>query len=159
MLKTPSEPDPVRILLVDDSQDMCSCLRSLVSASFGGLRCEVVAEAPTGLAGIYAAGSERPDLVILDGEMPVMDGLAALPHILEAAPWARVVFHSANTAEFEALGLGAVAFVRKGDVEMLGQVLERLAEDVFAHPGASREGRSRILAGCCGVLAGGLATG
>jgi len=134
MTAAPRRPDPVRVLLVDDSAEMRAGLRALLAARADLARCEVVGEAPTGLAAIRAAGSARPDLVILDGEMPVMGGLAALPHILAAAPRAKVVFHSDYSAEIEALGLGAVAFVRKGDVGRLSEVLQRLAGELT--PGA-----------------------
>src|SRR5579871_2627361 len=66
---------PIRILIVDDSAVMRTLLRSVVSAARG---LEVAGVAGDGESALIAIESLRPDLVLLDVEMPVMDGLVTL---------------------------------------------------------------------------------
>lgn len=113
-----SEPSaPVgqqRVLLVDDSSDIRLLLRRMLkhASSF-----DVVGEAGDGREAIVLASSLRPDFVVLDLAMPVMDGLEALPHIRRALPDAKIVvlsgFDEAKT-EKAALEAGADAYVEKG---------------------------------------------
>lgn len=107
---------PCRVLVVDDVRDLRMLLRMALEhdGSF-----QVVAEAADGVQAIEQARAHQPDLVVLDLSMPVLDGLEALPGILEAAPAARVVvlsgFESARMRD-HALAAGAVAYLEKGDV-------------------------------------------
>src|ERR1039457_7401100 len=64
-----------RILIVDDSVVMRSLLRSVVCADAG---LEVAGSAADGETALSAIETLRPDLVLLDVEMPVKDGLATL---------------------------------------------------------------------------------
>jgi len=75
----------------------------------------VVAEAHNGRRGVELAGELQPDVVVLDLRMPIMDGLTALPLILRAAPFTRVVVWSGDgPLELQAaLEAGAAACVRK----------------------------------------------
>ncbi len=100
------------VLLVDDVADIRLLLRSLF-AVYPGV--EVVGEAGDGQQAIELAGTTQPDLVVLDLSMPVMDGVAALPAIREAAPGARVVVLSAipRSVDPGAMEAGAVAYVEK----------------------------------------------
>lgn len=113
----------VRVVLVDDSPAIRMALRELLDSMAGGRTFEIVGEAGTGSEGIYLAAAERPDLVILDVEMPVMGGMVALPQILRAAPAAQVVVFSATDSRQEALELGATAFVPKGDAAALVETI------------------------------------
>src|ERR1700761_1176034 len=66
---------PVRVLIVDDSAVMRSLLRSVVGTD----PCiEVAATASDGSAALRLLDSVAPDIVLLDVEMPVMDGLSTL---------------------------------------------------------------------------------
>ncbi|MHB8869951.1 MAG: response regulator, partial [Thermoleophilia bacterium] len=64
----------VGILLVDDSATVRRELRTLLELLEG---VEVVGEAADGAEGLRLAAALRPDVILLDLEMPVMDGLAA----------------------------------------------------------------------------------
>lgn len=79
-------------------------------------RFEVVGEAEDGRQAVDAVDRLRPDLVLLDLRMPVMDGYEALPLILACAPRTRVVIVSgldpAHAAP-RALELGASGFIEK----------------------------------------------
>jgi len=58
-----------RILIVEDQQDMRGVLRDLLAGSG-----YTVIEAANGEGGVAQARSERPDLILMDIQMPVMDG-------------------------------------------------------------------------------------
>jgi DNA-binding NarL/FixJ family response regulator len=67
-------PDPVRVLLVDDQQLVRTGFRMILAGEDG---IEVVGEAPDGRAALEAADRLRPDVVVMDLRMPVMDGVEA----------------------------------------------------------------------------------
>jgi two-component system chemotaxis response regulator CheB len=106
----------LRVLIVDDSGFMCIALRKIVEAD-GDLR--VVGEARNGEDACALARELKPDVVTMDVEMPVMDGLAATRRILaEVRPPPVVIMVSSHTqsgaaATIEALRLGAADFVSK----------------------------------------------
>src|SRR4030066_2264374 len=74
---------PIRVMIVDDS----AVVRGLVSRWIeeeSGL--EVVARHANGRLAVEDVARSAPDIVLLDIEMPVMDGLEALPLLVEARP-------------------------------------------------------------------------
>ena len=117
----PSQPAlserPIRVMVVDDS----AVVRGLVSRWIEeepGL--EVVARHPNGKFAVEDVVRSAPDIVLLDIEMPVMDGLEALPLLLKARPQLRVLMVSTLTKRnaeisFKALALGAMDYVPKPD--------------------------------------------
>ena len=99
----------VRVMLVDDSLVVRSILERIVDQRPGLQICASVASAHDALE--YLA-REPVDVVVLDIEMPGMNGIDALPHILERAEKARVLILSSNCVEggpaaIDALALGA----------------------------------------------------
>jgi chemotaxis response regulator CheB len=69
---------------------------------------------------VTAVAAHRPDLVLHDLAMPVLDGRSAIPPLLEASPAPTLGVFSgfnAGSAADEALGLGAAAFVEKGLID------------------------------------------
>ena len=110
----PSQPAlserPIRVMVVDDS----AVVRGLVSRWIEeepGL--EVVARHANGKLAVEDVSRSAPDIVLLDIEMPVMDGLEALPLLLKARPGMRVLMVSTLTKRnaeisFKALALGAI---------------------------------------------------
>ena len=104
---------PVRVVIVDDTYDLRELLR--LALTRGGM--EVVGEAGDGLAGIEAVRLERPDVVLLDLSMPVMDGLEALPSIRRLVPAGKIIVLSgfgATQMSERALSSGADGYLQKG---------------------------------------------
>lgn len=81
---------PARVVVIDDCTDLRDLLRFALLR--GGM--DVVGEAGDGRAGIDVVRAQRPDAVILDLSMPVMDGLEALPYLREIVPDARIILFS-----------------------------------------------------------------
>ena len=104
-----------RILIVDDSAVMRSLLRSVVSADAG---LEVAGTAADGASALSSLGVVRPDLILLDVEMPVMDGLATLRELRKRGHKMPVIMCSSLTRRgaqvtVEALASGASDYVAK----------------------------------------------
>ncbi len=103
-----------RVVLVDDSTDVRDLVRLRFEAS-GLMR--VVGEAGNGRGAVAVARDQQPDLLLLDISMPEMDGMEALPLILDASPQTRVVVFSGfegPDVERQVRDLGAVGFYDKG---------------------------------------------
>lgn len=104
-----------RVLVCDDSAVIRGLLVRLLESDPA---IEVVGTAANGRDAIAAVSRTRPDVVVLDIEMPVMDGLAALPDMLKAEPRPQVVMASTLTTRgaevtLRALQLGAADYVPK----------------------------------------------
>ncbi|MFZ5650984.1 MAG: protein-glutamate methylesterase/protein-glutamine glutaminase [Bacillota bacterium] len=105
---------PIRVLVVDDSSLM---RRLIVRFLEEDINIKVIDTAADGEEAIRKVQNLRPDVVTLDVEMPVLDGLATLGRLMRISP-APVVMLSAHTTEgaratLQALALGAVDFVAK----------------------------------------------
>jgi two-component system chemotaxis response regulator CheB len=112
---TNSGVHPIRVLIVDDSAVVRGVLGRMVDAQ-DDMR--VATTATNGRDALDALRLQEIDVVLLDIEMPVMDGLTALPLIVQRHPRARVLVTSALTHQsasvtMRALGLGAVDYVYK----------------------------------------------
>lgn len=106
---------PIRVLLVDDSAVIRGLMAKALSVDSA---IEIVGTAANGNMAINVAGSMHPDIIILDIEMPLMDGLEALPKILKASPSSKVIMASALTKSnaslsIKALHLGATDYLTK----------------------------------------------
>ena len=115
----------LNVLVVDDSDDLRDLIIMVIERYAAGW--EVVATAAQGLQAVDAARNSQPDLVLLDIAMPVMDGLEALPLILEAAPGAVVVMLSGfpfAVAGRGAISAGAHGYLEKSD--LVGTLIPRL---------------------------------
>jgi two-component system chemotaxis response regulator CheB len=112
---TTTEPTPIRVLVVDDSH----VIRGLVSRSLSSdPAIKVVATASNGKVAIDEVTRTDIDVVVLDIEMPVMDGMTALPQLLAARPGIQVIMASTLTLKgasisMKALSKGAADYVPK----------------------------------------------
>ena len=108
------KPRLVRVLVVDDNPQVLHDLRQLLELS-GAV--EVVGEAESGLEAVRLAAGLSPDVVVMDLEMPVMDGYKATARIKAGQPAPRVVILSVHAGPGEverARAAGADSFVAKG---------------------------------------------
>jgi len=107
-------PDkPIRILLVDDQPLFRGAIAALIA---GQDDLEVVGEAENGLDGVEMAHALLPDLVVMDVEMPVMDGVEATRLIREQQPGVKVVMLTVSESDdhvFDAIRLGAHGYLLK----------------------------------------------
>jgi len=107
--------DRIKVLIVDDSALMRKVLKEIIMTDSS---LEVVGTARDGQEAIEKARDLKPDIVTMDINMPVMDGLTSMQHIQSEFPDLPVLVVSSLTSEgalitFEALELGAFDYVAK----------------------------------------------
>lgn len=104
----------VRVLIVDDSAFMRNALTTMLSHD---PEIVIAGTARDGLEAIEKVASLKPDVVTMDIEMPRMDGISALKHIMEKTPVPVIMVSSLTTdgvkITLDALDLGAVDFIPK----------------------------------------------
>lgn len=113
---------PLRLLLADDSAVTRDGLRALLStiqpADETGkdqLTFEIVAEAANGREAVELVARHKPDAVLLDAQMPEMNGLEATRRIKEICPKVRVVMLTIHASyEADAFRAGTDSFLVKG---------------------------------------------
>ena len=104
-----------RVLIVDDMEQVRNDLRTALTLS-GEI--EVIADAPNGLEAIHLTQALQPDVVLMDLEMPVLDGYQATRQIKSDSPSCRVValtVHGYEEARKKAYQSGVDAFIIKGE--------------------------------------------
>ena len=104
---------PIRLLIVDDQALFREGLRTLLSVQPG---LEVVGEAGNGEEALSRAAAVRPDVVLMDLQMPVMDGAAATRLLKTRQPAAQVIVLTTFDDDenvFEGLRAGAVGYLLK----------------------------------------------
>lgn len=105
--------EKLKVLVVDDAAFMRKAIKSILETDPA---IEVVDSARNGMEGLEKIKAAKPDVITLDIDMPIMDGLAAIRHIMIESPLPVVVLSSlfSNGAiTFDALRLGVVDFVPK----------------------------------------------
>lgn len=123
---------PVRVLVVDDSGFFRRRVAEILSPV---PEIEVVGTASNGREAIELVKKLRPDVVTMDYEMPVMDGITAVRHIMETDPTPVLMFssltHEGARVTLDALEAGAIDFLPKNfedisrDSTQLQDVLKR----------------------------------
>src|SRR4051794_40855241 len=105
---------PIRVFLCDDVREFRVLLRYGLEED---PEIEIVGEAGDGRAGVDGVAETRPDVVLLDLSMPVIDGLEAIPLIRERSPKTCIVVlsgFSEDRMKRAVLDAGASAYVEKG---------------------------------------------
>jgi two-component system, NarL family, response regulator NreC len=124
----------VRVVLADDHAIMRGGLRRLLEAEAD---CEVVAEAGTVDDTVRFVGAHKPDVLVLDLNMPDGPSLPAIPQLLEVSPDTRIVVLTMQIEPAfarEALRAGATGYVLK----------EAADEELVAAVRAAMDGRSYL---------------
>ena len=122
----------IRAVIADDSAFLRMVLRDVLED--GGVK--VVGEAKNGKEAVAMVREMEPDILILDCEMPVMNGLAALRIIMESTPLPVLMFSSLTTegasVTIKALEYGAVDFLLKptGTANKLDTVADDLVRKI-----------------------------
>jgi DNA-binding NarL/FixJ family response regulator len=105
----------IRILLADDVEGWRHQVRLLLQAR---PEWQVIAEASDGPETIQKAEELKPDLIVLDIGLPILNGIEAARRIRQLSPSSKVVFLSQNNDRDvvrAALGMGALGYVHKTD--------------------------------------------
>ena len=132
-----SDTAKVRVLLADDEAHVRLFVRSVL----GSIGYEVVGEAADGRRAVDMFDSVSPDLVLLDINMPVMDGIAALKALRQKSDSVAIVMlTSLASAEIveECLEAGATYHLRK-DLPV-AELKEEIREAWLAHVGEGEAG-------------------
>ena len=127
----------IRVLLADDHGEMLEYVSKLLSAD----GCVIVGTVSDGQAAIDAARKLRPDLVVLDISMPILNGIQAAEHMKEANPSIKIIFLTvlADTDICRAaLETGALGYVLKS----------RLGTDLIPALKLVRVGSRFVSSGC-----------
>lgn len=132
-----ADPRAVRVMLCDDS----AVVRGLCTKWIGetpGLT--LAGSAINGRLALQMAAQVKPDVIVLDIEMPELDGISALPHLLRAVPGVKILMSSTLTRRnadisLKALALGAADTVAKPEgtsVAASGDFRRELIDKIMA---------------------------
>jgi DNA-binding NarL/FixJ family response regulator len=151
---------PLRVLVADDQELVRAGFRLILEAA--GF--DVVGEAPDGAVAVDLAARHRPDVVLMDIRMPVLDGIAATRQLTAVGPDApKVVILTTFDLDdyvYEALRAGASGFLLKeapradliaairvaaaGDALLAPSVTKKLIEAFVARPAQTLPSPSRL---------------
>lgn len=124
--QTTDQSATTRYLLVDDHE----AFRHLL-ASFLPERDSEVTEASDGRAALEIYQKVRPAWILMDVEMPVLDGISATRELVSRHPEARVIIltqYESPEVERAALDSGAIGFLPKADLPLLPDLLQKLED-------------------------------
>jgi PAS domain S-box-containing protein len=129
----------ITVMLVDDHQLVRDGISNLLEED---ARIRVVGAAENGQEAVAMAAELRPDVIVMDANMPIMNGIEATRHIKRACPEIRIVGLSVHKDAAIAESFqqaGAVAFLSKdGDVSCLLETIHACCQGKGSECGASR---------------------
>ncbi|MFK0213936.1 MULTISPECIES: response regulator [unclassified Streptomyces] len=140
---------PIRVVIADDEPLIRAGIRMILISD---PEIQVVGEAADGREAIESARAHAADVVLLDIQMPVLDGLSALPELRRAAPAARVIILTTfgeRENVLRALEHGGAGFLLKdtAPAELIGAVRAAAAGDAYLSPAATRHVVERLATG------------
>jgi DNA-binding NarL/FixJ family response regulator len=143
-----NNPDAIRVLVVDDDP----LVRSALSLMLGGQAdLEVIGEAGDGREGVELARSQRPDVILMDIRMPVLNGLDATRELHADPEPPRIIILTTFDADehvFGALEAGADGFLLKDTppVEIVAAIRRVASGDPMLSPSVTRTLIQRVRA-------------
>lgn len=131
---------PIRVLLVDDHAVVRKGMRALLDREPG---VEVTGEAENGEQAVHAAGRLRPDVILMDLEMPGTGGTEATRQIAAEHPEIRIVVLTSHASEedvFPALKAGALGYLLKHSApeDVLQAIRQAHRGETVLHPSIAR---------------------
>ena len=142
----------IRVLIVDDSLFMCKRIAEILQE---GGQFKVVGMAKNGSEAIVLAATTEPDVITMDVEMPVMDGITAVKRIMAETPTPILMFsastHVGAQATLDALDAGAIDFLPKqfneinGDYEVARRILKSRVRSVALQAERIKRPKTRAL--------------
>jgi DNA-binding NarL/FixJ family response regulator len=131
---------PIRVLLVDDHAVVRKGLRALLDRESS---IEVTGEAEDGEQALRAADRLRPDVILMDLEMPGIGGIEATRRISETHPDTKVVVLTSHASEedvFPALKAGALGYLLKHSApeDVLQAIRQAYRGETVLHPAIAR---------------------
>jgi DNA-binding NarL/FixJ family response regulator len=126
----------IRVLIVDDVEQVRQDLRTVLMLS-GEM--EIIGEAANGVEAILLAESLQPDVVLMDLEMPVMNGIEATRQIKDKLPDSALVVLTVSADEcslFSAIKAGAMSYIVKdANIERILEVIRSASRgEGYIHP-------------------------
>ncbi len=123
---------PLRVLIIDDSAFMRRLISDMLSSD---PNIEVADTARNGKEGLDKAIALKPDIITLDVEMPVMNGLDTLAELMKLTPVPKVIMLSSLTYEggeatIEALELGALDFITKPTTSIVNYDADHIRDEL-----------------------------
>jgi DNA-binding NarL/FixJ family response regulator len=117
---------PVRVVIADDQRLFAEALEAILSTD---ARISVVGRAADGASAVELVRDERPDVVLMDIAMPVMDGIEATERIRVESPDTRVIVLTGSEAPKDvsrARAAGAAGYVTKDQIagDLLRAILD-----------------------------------
>ncbi|MFG2618761.1 response regulator [Streptomyces sp. NPDC048507] len=130
----------IRVVIADDEPLIRAGIRMILTSAPD---IEVVAEGANGREAVELARSHAPDVLLLDIQMPVMDGLTALGELGRAAPGVRALILTTfgeRENVLRALSEGGAGFLLKDSApgELIGAVRAAASGDAYLSPAATR---------------------
>ena len=131
---------PIRVLLVDDHAVVRKGLRALLDREPG---IEVVGEAEDGEQAVHGVDRLRPDVILMDLEMPGIGGIEATRQISASHPESHIVVltsHAADEDVFPALKAGALGYLLKHSApeDVLQAIRQAARGETVLHPSIAR---------------------
>jgi DNA-binding NarL/FixJ family response regulator len=129
-----NQTSPVRILLVDDSQLMRRCLRTLLEQQGSW---QICGEASNGQEAVEKAQQAAPDVIVLDFQMPKMNGLDAAREIRRRSPDVpilMVTLHMSPQLEDQAKKIGIRGACDKGNITRVVEGVDALLHHGTYYP-------------------------
>jgi DNA-binding NarL/FixJ family response regulator len=133
-------PAPLKVVVADDNPVVRAGLTALLS---GRADITVVAEAADGRQAYEAALQHHPDVVLLDVRMPGVDGISALPYLVQIAPVVMLTYSRESEIVHEALRRGAGGYLVHG---------EFTADQLVAAVRDIKEGKAHFTSTAAGAL-------
>jgi len=144
--------DRIRVVVVDDSEEARNNIKTILSFD---KRLEVIGEAENGEEAIFITKEAQPDVVLMDINMPVMDGIKATAEITMSVPETTVIIMSVQSEQEylrKAMAAGAREFITKpfSSDELIETIINTFETDMkrkehFQPPKSAEEVKSKVI--------------